>query len=48
MLRTFPDVREPKVRKPERAMKRQARREMLVEMWVKSEKRVKVGVDREE
>jgi hypothetical protein len=30
LLRTFPCVREPKVRKPARAMRRQATMEMLV------------------
>ena len=30
LLRTFPWVREPKVRKPERAMRRQASMEMVV------------------
>lgn len=48
LLRTLPDVLEPNVRKPERAMKRQARRLMVVEMWVRSEKRERVGVEREE
>jgi len=48
LFSTFPDVSEPKVRKPERAMVRQARREMLVLMCVRSEKRLRVGVEREE
>lgn len=48
LLRTLPSVRDPKVRKPERAMKRQARREMEVLMWVRRENRVRVGVEREE
>lgn len=48
LLRTFPEVLVPNVRKPERAMERQARRLMVVEMWVRSEKRERVGVEREE
>lgn len=48
MLRTLPDVLSPKVRKPERAMERQARRLMVVEMCVRREKRDKVGMEREE
>jgi hypothetical protein len=47
-LRTLPSVRSPKVRKPERAMARQASREMKVLMWVRREKRERVGVEREE
>lgn len=48
LLSTLPSVREPKVRKPERAMARQAKKEMMVLMWVRREKRVRVGVEREE
>ena len=48
LLRTLPDVFDPKVRKPERAMERQAHRLMAVDMWVRREKRVRVGTEREE
>ena len=48
LLRTFPDVLSPKVRKPDRAMKRHARREIVVDMWVRRLKRVRVGTEREE
>ena len=47
-MRTLPEVREPKVRKPLSAMQRQARREMAVLIWVRREKRVRVGREREE
>jgi hypothetical protein len=47
LLRMLPAVLSPKVRKPESAMVRQARREMVVEMWVRREKRERVGVWRE-
>lgn len=48
LLRTFPEVLEPNVRKPERAMERQAHRLMAVDMWVRRLKRERVGTEREE
>lgn len=48
LFRTLPDVREPKVRKPDSAMKRHAMSEIAVLMWVRREKRVSVGVESEE
>jgi hypothetical protein len=47
LLRTFPAVLDPKVRKPARAMVRQARRETKVLMWVTRLKRSRVGRLRE-
>jgi hypothetical protein len=47
LLRTFPWVRERKVKNPLNAMSKQRRQEMVVEKWVTREKRFKVGVRRE-
>lgn len=47
LLRTLPWVLEPKVRKPARAIRRQARREINVLMCVTREKRSSVGILRE-
>ena len=47
LLRTFPSVLDPKVRKPASAIRRQATMEMLVLKWVTRAKRSMVGVFRD-